>query len=167
MAVEIERVYLLRQMPPQMPEGQRWMIEQGYLPPDPTQAIAEGRLRRTTLPDGTVRHVHTVKQGVGLVRQEHERTITQQEFNAAWPRTLGCRLRKERTRVPHDGLVWEVDQFLDLPLVLAECELPTEHTALTLPPWLAPWVEREVTHEPAFRNYHLARQAGLGGGQAG
>lgn len=167
MGVEIERVYLLRQMPPQLPSGQRLVIEQGYLPPDPSAAITEGRLRRTTLPDGSVQHVLTVKRGVGLVRQEDERPIAQQEFAEAWPRTAGCRLRKERTRIPHAGLVWEVDRFLDLPLVLAECELPTEDTVLALPPWLAPWVEREVTHEPAYRNYHLARQAGLGGGQAG
>jgi hypothetical protein len=34
-------------------------------------------------------------------------------------------------------------------------------TPLEIPPWLAPFVEREVTDEPAFRNFELARRAGL------
>jgi CYTH domain-containing protein len=60
--------------------------------------------------------------------------------------------------------VWEVDRFLGLPVVLAECELPSADAPLSVPPWLAPWIDREVTEEPAYRNYELARRAGLAGG---
>ncbi|MBL9141012.1 MAG: adenylate cyclase [Phycisphaerae bacterium] len=142
-----------------MPRGEEWRIEQGYLQPDASQPLQEGRLRRVTHASGEQTHVHTVKRGVGRVREETERTITAQEFAAAWPRTEGRRLSKLRTRVREGALVWEVDQFDGLPLVLAECELPERDTALSIPGWLAPHIEREVTEEPAFRNYELALRA--------
>jgi hypothetical protein len=56
---------------------------------------------------------------------------------------------------------WEIDRFDGLPVVLAECELPSVDAPLEIPAWLAPWIEREVTEEPAFRNFELARRAGL------
>ena len=56
-------------------------------------------------------------------------------------------------------LVWEIDEFLDHPLVLAEVELPSETYDVQVPAWLEPHIEREVTEEPAFRNYHLACSA--------
>lgn len=164
MPAEIERVFLLRGMPAPMPEGVRLRIEQGYLPPSPEGAL-EGRVRRITHVDGSIEHVHTVKSGTGLVREEHERPMTADEFAREWPRTAGARLRKERHRVPHGDRTWEVDRFLDLPLVLAECELPSADAPLEVPPWLAPFVVREVTEEPEYRNFALARQAGLLRGQ--
>ena len=52
---------------------------------------------------------------------------------------------------------WEIDQFLDRDLVLAEVELPSAATEVTVPPWLAPVVRREVTDEPAYGNAELSR----------
>jgi CYTH domain-containing protein len=152
MAVEIERVFLLRGMPDAMPAGVALRIEQGYLP---AGGGLEGRLRRVTWPDGTVEH------GVGLVREEVERAVPADEFDREWPRTAGRRLSKVRTKVRAGDRTWEVDRFESLPVVLAECELPSADATLEIPPWLAPWIEREVTEEPAFRNYELARRAGL------
>jgi len=169
-AAEIERVFLLRGHPEPMPSGETWRIEQGYLPPaadagSGDDGMLEGRLRRIERPDGSVRHVHTVKRGFGLVREEIEREIDADAFAREWPRTEGRRLSKVRTRVRAGDRTWEVDRFLDLPVVLAECELPSADAPLEVPPWLAPFVEREVTEEPAFRNFELARRAGLLRGQ--
>lgn len=169
MPAEIERVFLLRALPEPLPAGEEWRIEQGYLPPasgtDPTRL--EGRLRRIERPDGTVEFVHTLKRGLGLVREEVERTVARDEFEREWPRTAGRRLRKVRTRIAHGRHVWELDRFLDLPVVLAECELERPDELLELPAWLAPFVLREVTEEPAFRNSELARRAGLLGPSGG
>ena len=166
MPAEIERVFLLRAVPDPLPAGEVWRIEQGYLPPadgvDPTQL--EGRLRRVEHADGSVEHVHTLKRGVGLVREEVERTIDAAAFAREWPRTAGRRLSKVRTRIVEGDRTWEVDRFLTLPVVLAECELPAVDAPLEIPAWLAPFIEREVTEEPAFRNSELARRAGLLGG---
>jgi CYTH domain-containing protein len=158
MATEIERVFLLRGVPAALPAGEVWRIEQGYLAPDPGEPLAEGRLRRITHADGRVECAHTVKRGAGLVREETEVPITEEAFARAWPRTEGRRLSKRRTRVREGALTWEVDVFAGLPLVLAECEIPTADTPLSMPAWLLPEVVREVTHEPAFRNYEIARR---------
>jgi CYTH domain-containing protein len=56
-----------------------------------------------------------------------------------------------------DGaLTWEIDEFLDRDLVLAEVELPDPAAKFALPEWLEPFVVREVTEDPAFQNLNLA-----------
>jgi CYTH domain-containing protein len=164
---EIERVFLLRAVPDPLPAGEVWKIDQGYLPPSGgAGAMAiDGRLRRIEHADGRVEFVHTVKRGVGLVREETERAIDAATFEREWPRTEGMRLRKVRTRIAEGALTWEIDRFLGLPVALAECELPSADAPLEIPAWLAPFIEREVTEEPAFRNSALARRAGFFGGQ--
>ncbi len=157
---EVERVYLIKHLPRIPHQDDVWSIDQGYLvpPPDSTPGSSpEGRIRRTTLPDGEVLLTHTIKRGMGLVREEHERSITKPEFEQLWPLTLGRRIRKRRLRVLEGDLVWEIDQFLDLDLVLAEVELPDPTTPVEPPVWLQPLILREVTEDPAFRNYELAR----------
>ena len=179
MAAEIERVYLLRALPTPLPHGEVWRIDQGYLPlqsqvidgnshgsgaPIPPHQL-EGRLRRITHSDGSVEHIHTIKSGVGLVRQETERSIDAETFAREWPRTVGRRLEKLRTRITVGDHLWEIDQFTHIPVVLAECELPSIDTPLDIPDWLAPFIVREVTEEPAFRNAELALRSGLLTGQ--
>lgn len=145
-----------------MPTGEVWKIEQGYLPKGSADSVfLEGRIRRITHADGRVECVHTIKQGIGLVREETERSIDRATFDLEWPRTEGRRLEKVRTRIQCGERMWEIDQFTSLPLILAECELPSADTPLALPEWLAPVVDREVTEEPAFRNFALAVEAGI------
>ena len=162
-ALEIERVYLLDRLPEFPPDVLVYRLEQGYLP-DPSNADEdnplEGRLRRTVKADGSVIYTHTIKRGTGLIRQETERTISQAEFDQLWPRTAGRRLTKTRYFVTVDEQLWAVDEFDDLNVVMAEAELPTPETNVTLPDWLAAVLVREVTEEPAYRSYSLAVRAG-------
>jgi len=165
---EIERVFLLDAMPeipkPLHSDTVCWNIEQGYLSssdPLPGQDITEGRLRRVTHADGSATFTHTIKSGLGLVRLERERTLNRTEFEALWPATKGRRILKTRFRIDVQGQIWEIDQFSDRTLVLAEAELPTVETALPIPEWLQPRIIREVTEEGAFRNFHLATRKGF------
>ncbi len=152
--LEIERTYLLRGLPP-LPEGATSVcIEQGYLPD--RNALPEGRLRRTTHQDGRIEHTHTIKHGSGLIRAETERAISAEEFASRWPETIGQRLSKTRFFVRDSGFVWEIDQFDDLDLTLAEVELHEASTTVQPPEWLAPYIVREVTEEKQFQNYELA-----------
>lgn len=163
---EVERVYLLDRMPEVRADAEVWQIEQGYLLPDgqgSPELPTEGRIRRIELPGGEIQWVHTIKKGLGLVREEREREISESEFQQLWPATRGRRIRKLRTRVAEGSLVWELDRFLDIELVLAEVELPDLRTQVEPPAWLKPRVVREVTEEPAYRNYALARALGLCG----
>jgi adenylate cyclase len=166
--LEIERKYLLRSVPQVPPNAEVWRIEQGYFDfnakpasPDP-DGLDVGRIRRTTMPDGTVVCTHTVKSGVGLVRQEIEREISLEAFERAWPRTQGRRLRKVRHRVRDADLIWEIDVFASVDLALAEVELPTPDTPSPFPKWLQPCIDREVTGEPAYSNAAIAFRLGVG-----
>ena len=64
---------------------------------------------------------------------------------------------ERRRRVAEGGRVWEIDDFHDRDLVLAEVELPAVDVAVELPRWLADAVVREVTDDPSFTNLALAR----------
>ncbi len=151
--MEIERKYLLRACPPEARQVAPVRIEQGWLP---GQTLVE-RLRRRMHGDGTVNCWRTVKLGPAEARIEIEEATSLELFDALWPLTHLARVRKERYAVPFGDHVWEIDVFLDRDLVLAEVELDAVHEAAELPPWLAPFVEREVTGEPAYFNTVLAR----------
>lgn len=147
---------------PVLPAGAtRWRIEQGYLHGD---ALLEGRVRRAVTPDGRHVFTHTIKRGMGLVREEQERTIDAEEFDRLWALTEGRRLCKDRWRAECGSVVWEIDEFHGLPpiegrpLVLAEVEIPdgADPGAVEIPSWLRGVIVREVTDEPRFRNFALA-----------
>lgn len=152
---EIERKYLLTGMPV-LPSRDAGVVaedlEQGYLP---GAQILE-RLRAVTR-DGATRWYRTVKAGVGIVRRELEDEIDHAVFETVWPLTHGRRLRKRRFTVPDDTGTWQIDEFLDRDLVLAEIELDAADAVVTIPDWLAPVVDRDVTGEPEFLNASLAR----------
>jgi CYTH domain-containing protein len=78
-------------------------------------------------------------------------------FEAMWPLTHQARIRKDRYVVAHGPHRWEIDVFLDRDLVLAEVELDEVHEVAEFPAWLAPFVERDVTTDPAYLNSELAR----------
>lgn len=150
--VEVERKYLLRGMPPDMPPARTREIDQGYLPG--TRLVE--RVRRVREGDAE-RFYRTVKLGAGLVRTEVEEECTRELFEAMWPLTEGRRVRKRRHVVEDGSWRWEVDEFTDRDLVLAEVELPSADLTTESPAWLLTVLEREVTDDPAYVNANLAR----------
>ena len=155
---EIERVWIARAMPVLPTGAVIWKIQQGYLPQHSVrdQNFREGRIRSVELVDGSIQYFHTIKQGQGVVRQETEHALDRATFESLWPQTQGKRIRKVRHRVSEGALTWEVDQFLDLPLVMVEVELASEHAPCDFPKWLAGDIVREVSHDPRYRNHALA-----------
>ena len=154
---EIERKYLLRFVPEQARDS-RWVdIAQGYLPGSKLRE----RIRRVSIHHGSgrkdVHYFRTVKLGEGVTRTEVEEETTEAIFLAMWPLTKRRRLRKRRYEVDVDGLTWQIDEFRNRDLVLAEIELDSEDDEVTFPDWLVPAVQREVTGEPEFLNVNLAR----------
>lgn len=154
--MEIERKFLLRACPPEARALPPVRIEQGWIP---GTALRE-RLRRSVAPDGTVSCWRTVKLGPAEARIEVEEATTPELFEAMWPLTRSARVRKVRHVLADGARTWEIDVFLDRDLVLAEVELGHLDEAVVLPAWLAPYVERDVTGEPAYFNAVLARAEG-------
>lgn len=149
---EIERKYLLRELPPRALDGRRIAMAQGYLP---GTKIRE-RVRREVSEEAVV-HRRTIKLGRGIERIELEEAIDEALFAALWPLTEGRRVVKTRYVVDEGERVFEIDAFEDRELFVAEVELDSVDDLVELPEWLIPYVVREVTDEPGYVNANLAR----------
>lgn len=152
--VERERKFLLTALPAEVREGRVMEIQQGWLP---GRTLRE-RLRRVRDAEGE-RFYRTIKLGSGIERVEIEEETTAGVFAAMWPLTEGCRIEKRRYCVDEGDLTWEVDEFLDRELALAEVELEAVNQDVPIPPWLERVMVREVTDEPAYLNLTLATKA--------
>ena len=149
---EVERKYLLSALPEEAKRAPSVEIDQGYLP----GTRLRERIRRKRAAAGTS-YYRTVKLGRGVERLELEEETTAEVFGAVWPLTEGRRVRKRRYLVQVGDHLWEIDEFLDRTLALAEVELDSANEEVALPSWLAPHVVREVTDEPGYVNLNLAR----------
>lgn len=152
---EIERKYLLSGLPSLPPDTQLLEVEQGWLP---GKRLRE-RVRRVRRGD-ELSYYRTVKLGRGVRRLEIEEPTTREVFENLWQLTRSCRIRKRRHIVREGPLCWEVDEFQDRPLVLAEVELPSESLRPELPAWLEGYVVREVTDDGRYANLKLAERPG-------
>lgn len=154
---EIEHKFLLKRLPLVAVDAPSVEIEQGYLP---GERLIE-RLRRIRFADGAEKWFRTVKAGKGLERIELEEEADADLSRAMWELTQGRRVHKRRYSIREsDDLVWEIDEFLDRGLVLAEIELPASDTKFEVPSWLTDVLDREVTDEPEYSNARLARSTG-------
>jgi len=148
-ALEVERKFLLPEIPEWLAGHPRRQIEQGYL------AIAGGTEVRLRKVDGQL--YLTVKVGHGEVRDEVEVAIDESQFERLWPLTEALRVRKTRFLVPVGGLSAEVDVFEGhlQGLVTAEIEFPGELQSHAFEP--PAWLGEEVTGDGRYANQALAR----------
>ena len=92
----------------------------------------------------------------GITRGEWEYPIPVEDadelLNGLCERPL---IEKTRTRIVHDGMVWEVDEFFgdNQGLVVAEIELTSEEQTFNKPDW----VGAEVTDDARYFNANLLR----------
>jgi adenylate cyclase len=149
MAQEIERKFLVDAKKWRRPaDGVRY--RQGYL-----STAKERTVRVRTAGD---KAFLTVKgANVGAVRAEYEYAIPLTDANEMLDRLCQRPLiEKIRYRVPHQGMVWEVDEFdgVNRGLITAEVELKREDQAVATPDWAG----REVTSDPRYFNANLVRR---------
>lgn len=146
--LEIERKYLLHDLPVDLDTDKGKHIQQGYL------CLEEGRHVRVRTKGN--KFFLTVKIGEGIVRTEHEVEISAQQFDALWPATEGRRLEKVRYIYPLAEYEMEIDVYTGelAPLVVAEVEFPSlKASEKFVPP---AFVSEEVSGNPLFSNIRLA-----------
>lgn len=146
MGVEIERKFLVR--------DERWRtlgtgvsMRQGYLSSHPDRVV---RVRI----EGDAAMLTIKGRSVGASRGEWEYPIPladAERFLASL-----CEqplIEKTRYRIRHEGMVWEVDEFLgaNAGLVVAEIELEAEDQPFSRPDWLG----AEVTDDARYFNANL------------
>jgi len=150
--LEVERKFLLSELPAQARGAAAQTISQGYLAFGADGS--EVRLRRAGQ-----RRTLTAKRGRGMVRGEAEIELGERQFELLWPLTEGRRLEKVRHRVPlADGLVAEIDVYgaAMAGLVVGEVEFPDEQSARAFSP--PPWLGEEVTGDERYSARVLATE---------
>jgi adenylate cyclase len=149
MTLEVERKFLVSELPADVEKHPAHELRQGYLVTTP-----EGLEVRVRATDGVP--VLTIKSAGSLSRIEVEVPIGDEQFAALWPLTDGRRIEKRRTRYPLAGRTAEIDEFAGAlaPLRLVEVEFPSEQAALAFEP--PAWFGREVTGDARYKNRNLA-----------
>ncbi len=150
--MEIERKYLVRELPADLDSYPHVEIEQGYLCTSPTL-----RIRR--MGDA---YILTVKEKVrgttsAIVNREEEFSLSADKYNLLKSKCDGNFVSKTRYRIPlGGGLTAELDLFHGPHegLRLVEVEFPTTEAAdrFTPPAWFGP----DVSTDPRYRNSYLA-----------
>ncbi|MBI4864841.1 MAG: CYTH domain-containing protein [Candidatus Riflebacteria bacterium] len=149
MGKEIERKFLVR--------GDEWRklalgvpYRQGYL-----STVKERTVRvRTVGQEGflTIKGITT-----GASRAEYEYPIPCSDASELLSNLCEKPLiEKNRYKIAHGGLVWEVDEFFgdNQGLIVAEVELTDEGQTFDRPPW----VHDEVTGDPRYFNSNLIKK---------
>jgi adenylate cyclase len=147
MGVEIERKFLVRDDSWRKEADAGEAMRQGYLCSDAVRTV---RVRV-----GDAGTFLTIKgKGSGLSRAEFEYAIPEAE-GVQLLALCDQLVEKVRYRVPHAGLVWEVDVFAgaNQGLVLAELELESEDQPFSAPAW----VGGEVSGDRRYFNAYLSR----------
>ena len=145
---EIEKKYLIREIPENLSDYSYHIIEQAYLCTSPVV-----RIRRQD------DEFFLTYKGKGLMsREEYNLPLTQEAYEHLKKKADGTAILKTRYLIPlHNGLTVELDIFKEpfAPLVLAEVEFPSVEAADDfIPPT---WFLEEVTQNPAYHNSNMSK----------
>src|SRR6266581_3420924 len=148
---EIERKFLVKELPPGLNRFRSYPIAQGYLASEPGGRHVRLRKKGKTAS-------LTFKVGRGAHREEREVKLSPKQFAALWPGTAGRRLRKLRYEIPWKNLLIEIDVYRGKHsgLVVAEVEFPDLATCREFKP--PRWFGREVTGQKRYSNVRLANE---------
>ena len=146
---EIERKFLVKEVPENIDSYPSEEISQGYLAV--TDDGTEVRLRKK----GKAYYL-TVKSGKGMKRHETETELEKEQFENLWSITEGKRVEKRRVYISAENVIIELDIYHGTleGLKTAEAEFKTraEADAFTPPSWF----DREITLEERYKNKNLA-----------
>ncbi len=145
---EIERSFILKRLPQELPNSRGALIKQGYLSIEPDREV----------------HLHSIEErffltamtGEGLSRGELETEITKIQFMGLWPLTTGRRLEKLRFEYREKDYVFLIDIYQDKldSLMLAQIEFKSVNHSrrFTYPDFIG----EEVTDDWRFKEKILA-----------
>ena len=147
--MEIERKFLIKELPADLESYPHHLIEQGYLCTGPVV-----RVRRE---DET--YYMTYKGSGMMSREEYNLPLTEESYAHLKEKADGNVISKVRYLIPlQDGeLVAEVDVFEEpfAPLVLAEVEFESEEAANAFVP--PAWFGEDVTFDGRYHNSYMSK----------
>lgn len=143
---EIERKYLVKQVPENLDSYPFHEIEQGYLCTEPVV-----RIRRQD-----EEYYLTYKSKGLMIREEYNLPLTKDAYFHLREKIDGRLISKRRYLIPLDPYTIELDVFHSPKddLILAEVEFPSEEDALTFTP--PDWFGEDVTNSSLYHNSRLS-----------
>lgn len=146
--MEIERKFLVKELPKNLKEYECHQIEQGYLCTE-TPVV---RIRRSD-----DKYTLTYKGEGLMVREEHNLPLTKEAYEHLKEKTDGIRIAKKRYQIPYQSYLIELDIFEGelAPLILAEVEFASEKEAEEFTP--PEWFLEDVTYSGRYHNSYLSR----------
>lgn len=144
--MEIERKFLINEIPYNLNEYDFYTLEQAYISTNPVI-----RIRKKINTDE--KYILTIKSSGMMTRQEYELEIDKTAYDNLLKKAEGNIITKDRYIIPLDNsLVLELDIFKDAfdGLIMGEIEFPDEETAKKYTP--PAYVSEEVTYDKRFHN---------------
>lgn len=144
---EIERKFLIKNLPENLENFTHYEIKQGYISTDPTI-----RLRQQD-----DNYILTVKSAGLMKKEEYELDLTKDQFNRLWKKTEGNTIEKTRYVIPlNNGLKAELDVYKGFlsGFMNVEVEFPSTKEAILFD--IPNWFGQEVTQDPRYSNSSLA-----------
>lgn len=146
MGKEIERKFLVKGE--QWKEGAKGIVyRQGYL-----SSVKERVVRVRTIENKGFLTIKGITKGVSRAEFEYEISVADANdmLDGICEKPI---IEKKRYKIPHGGLVFEVDEFFgeNAGLVVAEVELTDEGQKVDLPAWIG----AEVSGDPRYFNSNL------------
>ena len=143
---EIERKYLVKQVPENLASYPFHEIEQGYLCTEPVV-----RIRRQD-----EEYYLTYKSKGLMIREEYNLPLTKDAYFHLREKIDGRLISKRRYLIPLDPYTIELDVFHSPKddLILAEVEFPSEEDALTFTP--PDWFGEDVTNSSLYHKSRLS-----------
>ncbi len=151
--MEIERKFLLRELPADLESYPHYEIEQAYITTDPVIRV---RKKTSYTPfDKTIStsYILTVKGNGLLSHEEFELPIEKASFQSLCKKADGNVIAKTRYKIPlAQNLVLELDIFSGLftGLIMGEIEFPDEQSAKDYAP--PAFIRKDVTFDIRFHN---------------
>lgn len=146
--MEIERKYLVKELPQDLKKYSKRELEQGYLCTEPVIRIRKDNDN----------YELTYKSKGLMVREEYTLPLTKDSYEHLKLKVDGRIISKTRYLIPlNEQLTIELDVFHDdlAPLLLAEVEFPSEELANAfLPP---SWFGEDVTFSTRYHNSNLSK----------
>lgn len=146
--MEIERKYLIKELPKDLEKYPCRTIEQGYLCTEPVVRIRKDNEK----------YELTYKSKGLMVREEYNLPLTKEAYAHLKTKIDGRLISKKRYMLSYNQeLTIELDIFMgDLaPLILAEVEFPDEDSANSFIP--LQWFGEDVTFEGKYHNSNLSK----------
>ena len=145
---EIERKFLVKNLPENLENYPHHKIKQGYISTNPTIRIRQW----------DDKYILTVKSSGLMKKQEYELDISEEQFGNLWNKVEGNTIEKTRYIIPlKDNLKAELDIYIGFLSGFMNVEvefLSTQDAIMFDPP---DWFGQEVTQDPKYSNSSLSK----------